>query len=89
MRTAPLILLLLLAGCAGHSITCFESVARADCPPDTAAGKAMEEQRKATQTFTEIDDARCSAYGNRGSQGYAECRASIERERLKSTAPTK
>ena len=81
MRTAPLILLLLLAGCAGHSMACSESVARGDCPPDSPAGKAMEEQRKVRQTFTEIDDARCSAYGNRGSQAYAQCLTNAEKER--------
>ena len=82
MRAATsLFFLLLLAGCAGHSISCFDSVARSDCPPDSPAGQAMEEQRKAAQTFTEIDDARCKSYGAPGSQGYARCRASLEKER--------
>ena len=87
MRAAPLVLLLLLAGCAGQSVKCYDFVARSDCPADSAAGEAMEEQRKATQTFTEIDDARCSAYGNPGSQGFAQCRASIEKERSRSATP--
>jgi hypothetical protein len=90
MRAAPLVLLLLLAGCAGQSIACLEAVARRDCPPDSPAGKAMQEQRNDTQTFSDIDNARCSAYGNLGSQSYEQCRASIERERSRSaTSPSK
>ena len=50
-------------------------------PTGFAGGQAMEEQRKAAQTFTEIDDARCKSYGAPGSQGYARCRASLEKER--------
>jgi len=90
MRAAPLVLLLLLVGCAGQSIACLEAVARRDCPPDSAAGKAMQEQRNDTQTYSDIDNARCSAYGNLGSQSYEQCRASTERERSKSaTSPSK
>ena len=89
MRTATsLILLLLLAGCAGHSIACFDSIARSDCPPDSPAGQAMEEQRKAAQTFADIDEARCKSYGAPGSQAYARCRASLEKERSKSLTTT-
>jgi len=81
MRVALLILLLLLAGCAGNSIACLGSEARNDCPSDSPAGKAMEEQRKAAQIFTEIDDARCRSYGDPRSQAYARCRASLDKER--------
>ena len=81
MRVALLILPLFLAGCAGNSITCLGSTARSDCPPDSPAGQAMEEQRKAAQTFTEIDDARCRSYGDPRSQAYARCRASLDKER--------
>jgi len=81
MRVGLLILPLLLAGCAGNSIACLDSQARSGCPPDSPAGKAMEEQRKAAQTFTEIDDARCRSYGDPRSQAYAQCRASIAKER--------
>ena len=41
----------------------------------------MERQRKDAQTFVEIDDARCRSYGGPGSQAYAQCRASLEKER--------
>jgi len=41
----------------------------------------MEEQRRAAQTFTEIDDARCRSYGDPRSQAYARCRASLDKER--------
>jgi len=41
----------------------------------------MEEQRKAAQTFTEIDDARCRSYGDPQSQAYVRCRASLNKER--------
>ena len=81
MRAALLILPFLLTGCAGHSIACLDSIARSDCPPDSPAGQAMEEQRKAAQTFTEIDDARCRSYGDPASQAYARCRASLQKER--------
>ena len=81
MRVALLILPLFLAGCAGNSIACLGSTARSDCPPDSPAGQAMEEQRKAAQTFTEIDDARCRSYGDPRSQAYARCRASLDKER--------
>jgi hypothetical protein len=43
----------------------------------------MQEQRKAAQTFVEIDDARCSSYGDPRSQAYARCRASLANERAK------
>ncbi len=87
MRIAPLILLLLLAGCAGHSIECLDSVAHDNCPPDSPAGQAMEQQRKDTQTFAEIDDARCRSYGDPGSQDYARCRAGLAKERSGLTNP--
>ena len=38
-----------------------------------AGSQAMEEQRKAAQTFVEIDDARCRSYGDPRSQAYARC----------------
>jgi hypothetical protein len=81
MRIVPLILLLLLAGCAGHSVACLDAVARDECPSDSPAGQAMAQQRKEAQTFTEIDDARCRPYGKPGSQEYARCRAILEKDR--------
>jgi hypothetical protein len=42
----------------------------------------MEDQRKAAQTISEIDDARCESYGDRASQAYAQCRANLEKDRL-------
>jgi len=81
MRVGLLILPLLLAGCAGHSIACLDNKARSDCPPDSPAGQAMQEQRKAAQTFTEIDDARCRSYGDPQSQAYLRCRANLIKER--------
>jgi hypothetical protein len=82
MRTAVLFVLLILGGCAGHSIECLDSVARSNCAPDTPAGQAMEQQRKVEQTYSEIDDARCKSYGNPGSPPYAQCRAGLQKERL-------
>jgi len=81
MRIVPLLLLLLLAGCTGYSRECLDWVAHANCPPDSPAGEAMEQQRKETQTFTEIDEARCRSSGKPGSQEYARCRASLEKDR--------
>ena len=87
MRTAPLILLLLLSGCAGHSVACLDAVAHDNCPPDSPAGQAMEQQRKEAQTFVEIDDTRCRSYGKPGSQEYVRCRAGLEKERSELVAP--
>jgi hypothetical protein len=81
MRLRLLILAVILSGCAGHSIECLDAVARSGCPPDSAAGQAFEQQRRAEQTFAEIDDARCKSFGARGSPAYAQCRDSIEQER--------
>ena len=84
MRTAPLFLLLVgLAGCAGYSFKCTDSIARSDCPPDSAAGREMEQQRKDAQMSAEIDHARCRSYASPGSQVYARCLDSLENERSK------
>ena len=81
MRIVPLILLFLLAGCAGQSAVCLDSVAHVNCPPDSPAGQAMEQQRKEAQTFVEIDDTRCRSRGKPGSQVYDRCRADLEKDR--------
>ena len=84
MRTAPLFLLLVgLAGCAGYSFKCADSIAHSDCPPDSAAGREMEQQRKDAQMSAEIDDARCRSYASPGSQVYARCLDSLKNERSK------
>jgi hypothetical protein len=87
MRTAALFLLLILGGCAGHSIECLDSVARSNCPPDSPAGQAMQQQRKDEETFAEIDDSRCKSFGNPGSQPYAQCRAKLQKDRPASATP--
>jgi len=89
MRAAALLLLLFLAGCAGHSIECLDSVARNNCPPDSPAGQAMQQQRKDEETFAEIDDSRCKSFGNPGSPAYARCRANIQKERPAASAMPK
>ena len=41
----------------------------------------MEQQRKDSEMTAEIDDARCRPYGKPGSQEYARCRVSLEKDR--------
>jgi len=77
MRLTPFMLLLasvLVSGCAGHSVDCTMGVAQDGCPPGTKGYEEMEQKRQDAKTAAEIDDARCQAYGARGTPGYVDCR---------------
>jgi hypothetical protein len=82
-RTAPLVLLVVgLAGCAGHSLKCEDATALSGCPPDSAAGQAMKQKQEEIRDLSEIDEARCTSHGSPGSQLYSQCLAQIKKDRL-------
>ena len=84
MRRAPLILLLaiLLAGCASHSLECATGTPRADCAKGTEGHDALVHQQQDKKTVDSIDDARCRAYGAQpGSPDYIACRRRTSQDR--------
>jgi hypothetical protein len=44
------------------------------CGPGTAEYEEISQQKKDDLILSEIDDARCQAYGATGSSAYLECR---------------
>ena len=64
----------LISGCAGHSIDCTMGAGHNGCLPGTKEYDEMEQKQLDTKTAAEIDDARCQAYGARGTPRYVECR---------------
>jgi hypothetical protein len=76
MHLTPLMLVLasvLISGCAGHSVDCTMGVGHDGCAPGTKEYDEMEQKQQDAKTTAEIDDARCQAYGARGTPGYVEC----------------
>ena len=77
MHLTPLMLVLasvLISGCAGHSVDCTMGVGHDGCAPGTKEYDEMEQKQQDAKTTAEIDDARCQAYGARGTPGYVDCR---------------
>lgn len=77
MRLSPLMLVLatvLISGCASHPIDCSKGVGQNGCVPGTSEYDEMEQKHEETKVTAEIDDARCQAYGARGTPGYIDCR---------------
>jgi hypothetical protein len=63
-----------ISGCAGHSIDCTMGAGRNGCVPGTKEYDEMEQKQLDAKTAAEIDDARCQAYGARGTPRYVDCR---------------
>ena len=77
MHLTPLMLVLasvLISGCAGHSVDCTMGVGHDGCAPGTKEYDEMVQKQQDAKMTTEIDDARCQAYGAPGTPGYVECR---------------
>jgi hypothetical protein len=70
---------LALTGCASDELSkrCSEAIARADCPPGTAARVESEYH----QDILGIDERRCLAMGPVGSDAYLRCRDDLSRDR--------
>jgi len=85
MRIAPFIILfvsILIGGCAGHSAGCTSGISQTECAPGTAGYEQKVQQQEYERTVSEIDDARCVAYGaGRGSPAYEECRRKATADR--------
>jgi hypothetical protein len=77
MRLVSLALILagaLTAGCTSQSIDCSRGVGHNGCIPGTIEYDEMARVQRDAKTTAEIDDARCQAFGRRGTPGYLDCR---------------
>ena len=84
MRLTPLMLLLIglfISGCAGNSVDCTLGVGHSGCAPGTKGYEEMEQKKQDAKATAEIDDARCQAYGARGTPGYFDCRRRATEDR--------
>jgi hypothetical protein len=72
----------LIGGCSTQSVDCASGGAKGDCPPGTQGYELKAQQQQTVKTFAAIDKARCVAFGEPGSQAYADClrRASAEHQ---------
>jgi hypothetical protein len=66
-----------LPGCANQTTDCAMGVGRNGCNPGTNAYEEMKSQQELADTKAEIDDARCQAYGARGTAAYLDCRSKL------------
>jgi len=69
------IIVLFLAGCAGHSLDCVTGTSNKDCAPGTIGHQQMVQERQGEDTVASIDDARCRSHAAPGSKDYLDCRS--------------
>jgi len=67
---ATFALVLLAAGCSGHSIGCVTGTSDKDCAPGTMGHQQMVQERQGEETTATIDDARCRSIAPLNSSGY-------------------
>ena len=76
VRSAMLVLAsVLIQGCATQSLSvdCSKGVGQNGCLPGTHEYEEMEEKKTAARSAAAVDDARCQAFGARGTPAYMEC----------------
>ena len=88
-RQASILVAVLLAGCAGHSIDCEMGITwHENCAPGTAAYEERQEEKATKAAVGAIDDAKCQSYGFQpGSLGYAQCRKDFDDKDALATKP--
>jgi hypothetical protein len=86
-RSAPLFFVaLLLAGCAGNSLSCSMGISHDDCSPGTL-GNQQQQQADAKAAATQAanaaqDDATCRSYGLQpNTPAYSKCLTKLEDQR--------
>jgi hypothetical protein len=81
IRIAALLMLCVfaLSACSSDELSkkCSEAIARADCPPGTAARVESDYDRDVSG----MDEQRCLALGTVGSERYLSCRSELRRDR--------
>jgi hypothetical protein len=71
----------LLSACAGHSLECETGTSVKDCAPGTAGHERLLQRQADTKTVDAMDDARCRAYAQPGTEAYRACRRRADADR--------
>ena len=88
-RQALILVALLLAGCAGHSIGCETGIgSHENCAPGTTAYEEKQDEKAAKTAVGAINDAKCQSYGFQpGTPAYAQCRKDFDDRDALATKP--
>lgn len=82
-RSAMLVLAsVLIQGCAtqSQSVDCSKGVGQNGCVPGTHEYEEMQEKKQGAASAAAVDDARCQAFGARGTPAYMQCRRSAKED---------